>query len=206
MITGFEPFGGAERNPSMHIAEALDGAEIAGQPITSLTLPVVFGESLKRLDQAIRRLRPIGVIALGVATTRSVISIERIAINIDDARIADNAGQQPIDQAIIRHAPAAYFSQLPIKAIHQALQQAGIPSEISQSAGTYVCNHVFFGLMHRLRLQRRIPAGFLHIPPELDVDELHGLPLPRMIEAVRLAITTTLSYAEDIRLSAGRED
>lgn len=206
LLTGFEPFDHAERNPSWEIARVLDGERIAGHPVVSLQLPVVFGDSIKRLDKAIRRWRPVGVIALGVANSRSVISVERIAINVDDARIPDNLGQQPIDQAVIAHAPAAYFSRLPIKAIHHALQTAGIPSEISQSAGTYVCNHVFYGLLHRLRLHTRLPAGFIHVPPELSASAPQGLPLATMVAATRLAVATCLNQARDIRLAAGRED
>lgn len=206
LLTGFEPFDGAAHNPSWDIAQALEGEVVDRHPLVAVQLPVVFGQSMKQLDKAIRRLRPAGVIALGVANSRSAISIERVAINIDDARIADNAGQQPIDRPVLKHAPAAYFSRLPIKAIHHALQQAGIPSEISQTAGTYVCNHVFFGLMHRLRLQQRVPAGFIHVPPACSPDQIDGLPLARMIEAVRLSARTALRFSEDMEIGAGRED
>src|SRR5690606_37700984 len=122
--------------------------------VRSVLLPCVFGRALEVLDAAITRHRPSVVIALGLAGSRRDITVERVALNIDDARIPDNAGCRPIDQPVVAGAPCAYWSTLPIKAIVVALQEAGIAASVSQSAGTFVCNHVFYGLAHRLASRR----------------------------------------------------
>jgi pyroglutamyl-peptidase len=137
------------------------------------------------------------VLAIGQAGERSKLSLERIAINLDDARITDNAGAQPIDTIIIGNGAPAYFSSLPIKAMLAALHESGIPAEISQTAGTYVCNHVFYGLMHTIADRPDIRGGFLHIPylPEhaLQHSGAPSLPLAVAIEGVRLALRAALS-------------
>lgn len=163
LLTGFEPFGGDAFNPSWEIAARLAGWEVPPWPapvfgapapplavVRSVRLPCVFGEALAALDEALERHRPVAVIALGLAASRHDISVERVAINVDDARIPDNAGRRPIDTPVCAEGPAAYWSSLPIKAIVAALREAGIPATVSQSAGTFVCNHVFYGLAHRL--------------------------------------------------------
>src|SRR5690348_13958078 len=139
LLTGFDPFAGDAINPSWEIVRALDGETIAGHRVVAEKLPVVFGDALHALRATISRTEPALVICTGVATTRTRLSIERVAINVDDARIPDNAGSQPIDVPVAHGGPAAYFSTLPIKAMLRALEQAGIPAEISQTAGTYVC-------------------------------------------------------------------
>ena len=167
LVTGFEPFGGDAVNPSWEIAARLDGWMVRDSSGTDIArvravrLPCVFGESLEVLGQALARHRPVAGIGLGLAASRDDISVERVAINVDDARIPDNAGRQPIDLPVRTGAPAAYWSTLPIKAIVAALQAAGIPVSVSQSAGTFVCNHVFYGLAHRLarRQARQLAKG-----------------------------------------------
>ena len=205
LLTGFEPFAGAATNPSGQAVRALHGRRIAGHRIVARALPVEFGESLKRLRAAIREVRPGIVVCTGLASTRDAISLERVAINLDDARIPDNAGYQPIDSAIVAGGPAAYFSTLPIKAIHAAIGAAGIPAEVSQTAGTYVCNHVVYGLMHALRRRRGVRAGFVHVPPATDA-AAHGLPLDAIVEALGIAVRVALSTNEDARVSAGTVD
>jgi pyroglutamyl-peptidase len=141
---------------------------------------------------------------LGLAASRDEVSVERVAININDARIADNAGAQPIDEPVIAGAPAAYFSTLPIKAIVAALRDADLPATVSQTAGTYVCNHVLFALMHRLRRRPAVRAGFIHLPPLLPAGA--GLTLDRQVLAVRLALATALGQPHDLRESGGALD
>jgi pyroglutamyl-peptidase len=137
------------------------------------------------------------------------LSLERIAINVDDARIPDNAGQQPIDTPIVEGGPAAYFSTLPIKAMMVGLRDAGFPAEISQTAGTYVCNHIFYGLMHALRDKRNVRGGFIHIPYSPTQAAAHpgaaSLSTEVVTEAVRLAIRIALTTVTDSKLSAGAE-
>lgn len=138
LVTGFEPFGGDAVNPSAEIARALDGRVIAGRTVVGAVLPCVFRTSTRELARLLRRHRPAVVIATGLAGGRAEVTPERVAINVDDARIADNAGAQPIDVPVVRGGPAAYWSRLPIKAIVSALQQRGIPAAVSQTAGTFV--------------------------------------------------------------------
>lgn len=197
LLTGFEPFDGDAINPSWELARALDGETIAGHRIVAVQLPCVFGASLEVLHVTIARHDPALVLAVGQAGERSQLSLERVAINIDDARIPDNAGVQPLDVAIVPGAPAAYFSSLPIKTMLAALRQAGIPAEISQTAGTYVCNHVFYGLMHVLVQRPGVRGGFLHIPYIPEQAVLHpgapSLPLPVAVEGVRIALRAALA-------------
>lgn len=151
LITGFEPFGGESVNPSWEVVSGLDNAIIAGCRVVARQLPCVFGESLAVLNSAIDTLSPSLVLAVGQAGGRTDITVERVAINVDDARIADNRGQQPVDEPIVADGPAAWFSTLPIKAMVAAMRSAGIPASVSQTAGTFVCNHVMYGLLHKLR-------------------------------------------------------
>lgn len=205
LVAGFGPFGGVAVNPAQQVAEALDGAEIATLRVRSLVLPVEFGVAIERLGEALARHRPQLVIALGVAPSRRVISVERVAINVDDARIPDNGTRQPIDEPVVPGAPAAYFSTLPVKAIVDALQRAALPAEVSQSAGSFVCNHLFFGLMHALRRRRTARAGFIHLPPPA-VDEAEGVSLPQLERAVRLALEVSAGAGPDLRQVGGRID
>ena len=184
---------------------------MAGATVHSLILPCVFGQARTVLDEAIDRLRPRWVLALGQAGGRHDLSLERVAINVDDARIADNAGAQPVDTPVISGAPAAYFASLPIKAMVAALRAAGLPASVSQSAGTFVCNHVFFGLMHRLQAQPGARGGFMHLPllPEqaarAAVATTPSMALPMMIEGTRLALLTACTTGSDLRQSGGAE-
>ncbi|MBK6787132.1 MAG: pyroglutamyl-peptidase I [Betaproteobacteria bacterium] len=212
LLTGFEPFGGESVNPSWQVAQALHGETLAGARVQSLCLPCTFGDALDTLGAALAQQRPGIVLALGQAGGRSDFSVERIAINVDDARIPCNAGRRPIDEPVVPGAPAAYFATLPIKAIVAALRSAGLPASVSQSAGTYVCNHVFYGLMHALRRRRGVRAGFMHLPllPEqvaarATVPAPPSLPLATLVQGVRLALVTAVTTTADLRASGGAE-
>lgn len=207
LITGFEPFGGDSLNPSQEIARALHGAMIAGHRVTGALLPCVFGAALEELRLQLATVKPVLTICLGLAGGRKAITPERVAINVDDARIPDNAGAQPVDRPIVRGGPAAYWSTLPVKAIVAALQERGLPAEVSQSAGTFVCNHVFYGLMHALRRKRRMRGGFIHVPwlPEQARPGEASLPLVTMIEGIAIAAEVALSTREDRRIAGGKE-
>ena len=210
LVTGFEPFGGDRLNPSREVARELDGRRVAGHAITGRCLPCAFEAALPALQSLIDDLRPGLVIALGLAGSRSAVSIERVAINLIDARIADNAGAQPIDLPVIPGAPAAYFASLPVKAIHAGLREAGIPSEVSHSAGTFVCNQVFFALMHRLRAFPQAKGGFIHLPPLPEQAALHAAARPmalgEQVRAVMLAVTVALTRQADVVASSGTID
>ncbi len=209
LLTGFDAFGGEDVNPSWLVAQALHGQRIGAATVQAQRLPCAFGLALAVLDEALATHRPVLVLALGQATGCGDFSIERVAINVDDARIPDNAGAQPIDEPVVPGAPAAYFSTLPVKAMVQALLRAGLPASVSQSAGTYVCNHVFFGLMHALHRQRGRRAGFMHLPllPEQAARQAGqpSLPLATQVEGVRLALATALATAADLRIGGGAE-
>lgn len=163
LLTGFEPFAGETINPSLEVVKRLEEETWGNIEINLVQLPVVFGESVERVKAAIAEFEPDIVIAIGQAGGRSAISIERVAINIDDASITDNAGNQPIDQTIRSESPAAYFSTLPIKKMMKAGQDAGVPTIISNSAGTYVCNHLMYGILDILTGSNKL-GGFIHIP------------------------------------------
>jgi pyroglutamyl-peptidase len=207
LLTGFDPFGGETVNPSWEAVRRLDGQIVRRHRIVAVQLPTCFGQSLRTLRAALTRHTPSLVICVGQAGGRSRVSLERVAINIDDARIADNAGKQPVDRAVVRGAPAAYFSTLPIKAQLRALQNAGLPAEISQTAGTFVCNHVFYGLMHALRDSPRIRGGFVHIPllPEQAVAHAGApsLGLDIIVASLALIVDTALATRRDARIAAG---
>lgn len=209
LVTGFEPFDGDALNPSWLVAQALHGQRVRRVRVVAAQLPCTFAGALPELRAALRRERPQLVLALGQAG-RAAIGLERVAINVDDARIPDNAGAQPVDVAVRRGAPAAYFSGLPLKAMLRALQRAGIAAEVSNTAGTFVCNHVFFGLMHALRRRPGVRGGFVHVPllPEQAAarGRSDGMPLDVMIDGVRLALQVALQTRSDLRLAAGRLD
>ncbi|MEO5689379.1 MAG: pyroglutamyl-peptidase I [Burkholderiaceae bacterium] len=212
LLTGFEPFGGESVNPSWQIAQALDGWGCDGHRVHAVLLPCAFGDALARLDAALAELRPDLVMCLGQAGGRTEISIERAALNVDDARIPDNIGRQPIDIAVVPGGPAAYFSTLPIKALARDLRQAGIAAAVSNTAGTFVCNHVFYALMHRLA---SVPAlahargGFVHVPftpPQVaGRSGVPSMPLATQVEGIREALRSALRTRDDVRETAGRE-
>jgi pyroglutamyl-peptidase len=210
LLTGFEPFGDDRdtahpTNPSWLAAKALHGKRIKGHQIVAAELPCVFDVAITELTKLLRLHRPALVICVGQAGGRSAVSLERIAININDARIPDNDGNQPVDTPVQAEGPPAYFSTLPIKAMLLAMQQAGIPAEVSQTAGTFVCNHVFYGLMHALATRRGLRqtrGGFIHVP-FLPEQGSPSLPLDTLTAALRMAVATALSTTTDAALGAG---
>ena len=204
LVTGFDPFGGSAVNPSWDAVHALHGREIDGHRIVGGEIPTVFGASLLRLEALLEEHQPRLVVLTGQAGGRGAISLERVAINVNDARIPDNLGAKPIDVPILPDGPAAYFTTLPIKAMLQALLDAGVRAEVSQTAGTFVCNQTFYGLMHLLSRPKweGTRGGLIHVPwlPE------QGQPSMRLEELVRgleLAIACALRTHRDIRKEAG---
>lgn len=205
LLTGFDAFGGERLNPSWLAAQALHGHHVAGHRVVAAQLPTVFDESLHVLRGLLKQHRPALVICVGQAGGRSALSLERVAINVNDARIADNAAAQPVDTPVVPDGPAAYFTTLPIKAMLAALQQAGVAGEVSQTAGTFVCNHVFYGLMHLLATQRgfrRTRGGFIHVP-YLPEQGTPSMTLEDMVHGLRLALRCALTTQHDIVQGAG---
>jgi pyroglutamyl-peptidase len=198
LLTGFEPFGGESVNPSWEVARALDGECIAGARVVARQLPCCFGLAASEMRRLLGEQRPRWVLALGQAAGRADFSVERVAINVDDARIPDNAGAQPIDQPVVPGGPTGYLSTLPIKAIVAGLRAAGLPASVSQSAGTFVCNHVFYALMHALQGRPEARAGFMHLPLLPAQASRHPgmpcMPLPRMIDGVGQALCIAITH------------
>lgn len=218
LITGFEPFDQDPLNPSWEVARALQGWQPASPggacTVQAVQLPCVFGAAIEHLQQALAQWQPTLVICLGLASGRSEITPERIAINVDDARIPDNAGQQPVDVAVQPGGPAAYFSTLPIKAMVRDLRAKGIAAAVSNTAGTFVCNHVFYALMHQLALQAAAPpgavvarGGFIHVPALPELAALHpGMPsmaLDSQVRGIQIAVETALAVQADVREVGG---
>jgi len=210
LLTGFDPFDREALNPSWEAVRALDGWTCGRATVHARQMPCVFGDAIEALAGAMDELQPQLVLCIGQAGGRAEITPERVAINIDDGRIADNAGRQPIDTPVVRGAPTAYFSTLPIKAIVRDLRAAGVPASVSNTAGTFVCNHIFYGLMHRMATHP-VPGqrgGFIHIPylPE-QATRFPGLPsmsLATMVEALRIAVATALAVEKDIAETGGQ--
>lgn len=213
LVTGFEPFGGQSLNPSWEVARALHGLTIQGAQVTALQLPCVFSQALPTLQQALATHHlPDIVLALGQAEGRCDFSVERVAINVMDARIPDNAGAQPIDVPVIDGGPAAYFSTLPIKSMVAGLKAAGFPASVSQTAGTFVCNQVFYALQHMLAGQG-VHSGFVHLPllPEQAAHwkgpNLPSWPVSLQVAAAERALTLLVAHRRqgmsDLALSGG---
>ena len=211
LVTGFDPFDGEPINPAWEAVKRLDGKVIDGQhPVHALMIPTVRYEALSAIKRGIERFDPQLMIAVGQAGGRMAITPERVAINCDDFRIPDNKGNQPIDEMIVPDGPAAYFSTLPIKRIVMRLMAAGIPAQVSNSAGTFVCNHVFYGLMDFMKKEgkgRR--GGFIHVPylPK-QAARLKNEPrmsLEMIVEGLTLAIKASVEIGVDERMTDGVE-
>jgi pyroglutamyl-peptidase len=205
LLTGFDAFGGATLNPSWLAVQALHGRQILGHTVVAAQLPTVFDASLRELSTLLKKHQPALVVCVGQAGGRKAMSLERVAINVNDAPIADNAGAQPVDTAVKPGAPAAYFTSLPIKAMLAELQAQGVAAEVSQTAGTFVCNHVFYGLMHALATQRGLKhtrGGFIHVPwlPEQGTP---SMPLEDIVRGLRLAVRCAMRVEKDTALGAG---
>jgi len=205
LVTGFDPFGGATVNPSWTAVHLLHGRVIAGHEVVGAQLPTEFGRSLEVLRELMGLHRPRLVLCTGQAGGRSAISLERVAINVNDARIPDNRGLQPIDTPVVPGAPNAYFTTLPIKAMLAALLAAGIRAEVSQTAGTFVCNQVFYGLMHLLATEPAhagVRGGMVHVPwlPQQGQPSMGADHIARGLE---IALECALHTGADLRLAAG---
>jgi pyroglutamyl-peptidase len=212
LVTGFDPFGAESVNPSWLICERLP-KEIAGLRVETCRVPCEFHRAIDVAATTIDRLRPAFVVCLGQAGGRAHLSVERVAINVDDARIADNGGNRPIDERIAPKGPPAYFATLPIKAMVQAMRAAGVPAEVSNSAGTYVCNHLMYGVLHHIDsrgLGNEARAGFIHVPyceeQVLDKPAVPGMAIDTMVRGIETAIAAAGRHAVDVKVPGGALD
>lgn len=191
LLTGFDPFSGAKVNPSLEILKAISSRSIDGVELFTALLPTIYDQSVNKLQTHLVEISPDVVISLGQAEGRSAISLESVATNLNDAGIADNAGEQRIALPIISNGAATYSSTLPIKEIVDAIKSKGIPAEVSNSAGAFVCNHLFYSLQHQMA-GKNIKSGFIHVPllPEqlVDFPNQPTMPLEEMVEAIVAAI------------------
>lgn len=210
LVSGFEPFGGESVNPSWEICTHL-ARSIGGARIVTLRVPTAFALAVTAVTEAIVRHEPALVLLLGQAGGRATLSVERVAINVDDARIADNAGAQPIDEPIVRDGPPAYFATVPVKAMVAAMRAAGVPAEVSNSAGTFVCNHLLYGVLHFLATSGRgARAGFIHVPWLESQAVAHpgasSMALATMVRGVEAALAAALEHRADVKMAAGKLD
>lgn len=209
LITGFDPFGGEKINPAWEAVKALPD-NIDGIEVVKLQIPTVFKKSAKKLFENIDSVKPDVVICVGQAGGRYEFSVERVAINVDDGRIPDNDGYQPVDSPVFEDGENAYFSTLPIKAIVEEVKKVGIPSAVSNTAGTYVCNHIMYSLLYYLNKNNlNIKGGFNHVPfiPEQVIEKKNTpyMELTRITKALEISIKAIRDYEKDLVISGGKE-
>lgn len=186
LITGFEPFGGEEINPSWETVSRLPD-EIGGYTLTKLHVPVVFGEAAQVVLAAVEELMPDAILCVGQAGGRGSITPELVAINLRYAKIPDNKGQQPKDEPITKEGTQAYFSTLPVRQMAEAIAVAGVAAQVSYSAGAYVCNDLFYTLLHRYH-NTQTKVGFVHIPYATEQGKEPAMKMADMIKGITVAI------------------
>lgn len=207
LITGFDPFGGESVNPALEAVMALPD-QIGEAEVIKLEIPTVFGKSLTKIREAVELHNPDVVISVGQAGGRFGITPERVAINMDDARIKDNEGNEPIDIKVAADGPAAYFTNLPIKAMTQAMVKAGIPASVSNSAGTFVCNHVMYGVLHLIHTEYpNMRGGFIHVPyipaQVTSKPNMPSMSQSDITKGLALCIEAAATHMEDLHIAAG---
>jgi len=208
LVTGFDPFGGDKINPAYEAVKLLP-EKVEGAKIIKVELPTVFGKCADVLEKAIIKHKPDAVLCVGQAGGRSVISVEKVAINLAEARIPDNDKQQPSDQPTVKGGPAAYFSTLPVKAMVKNIKDNGIPSSISYTAGTFVCNDIMYRLLHMI--DKKYPdmrGGFIHVPFETAqvTDRPDGTPsmsAATIAKGLECAIQAICKNKQDIKAKGG---
>lgn len=212
LVTGFDPFGGEKINPALETIKRLPDA-VLGARIIKLEIPTVVGKSLAKIQEAVEKENPDVVLSIGQAGGRSEITVERVGINIDDCRIPDNEGNQPIDEPIVAGGPSAYFVTVPIKAIVEKIKTNKIPASISNTAGTFICNHVCYGVAHlaaaRTAAGKPMKSGFIHIPflPEQVIGKpalTPSMSLETIVSGITHALEAIVEHDSDIKVSGGK--
>ncbi|SUY45120.1 pyrrolidone-carboxylate peptidase [Clostridium putrefaciens] len=208
LVTGFDPFGGESINPALEavkkISDNIDGVEII-----KIEVPTVFKKSIDTLDKAMEAHNPDVVLCVGQAGGRFDITPEKVAINLDDARIKDNEGNNPIDEPIFKDGETAYFSSLPVKAIVKNIKEHNIPSSVSYSAGTFVCNHIMYGLLYLIdKKYKNVKGGFIHVPfipsQVLEKKNMPSMALEDITKGLEFALKAIIENKEDIKETGGK--
>lgn len=207
LITGFDPFGGESINPALEAVKLLPST-ISGAEVIKIEIPTVFRKALEHIEAAIEKHNPDIVISIGQAGGRFGITPERVAINIDDARIEDNEGNQPIDLPIYEDGQSAYFSSLPIKAMVKEMSENGIPGSVSNTAGTFVCNHVMYGILYLVdKKYPNIKGGFIHVPfiPNQVITKPNtpSMSLSDISKGLELCIKAAVENNNDVKIVGG---
>ena len=209
LVTAFDPFGGERINPALEAVKLMRD-QIEGAEIVKLEIPTVFHKSIEKLKAAILSENPDVVLSIGQAGGRFEVTPERVAINVDDARIPDNEGNQPLNQPIFENGEPAYFATLPVKAIVEAIQAEGLPASLSNSAGTFVCNHIMYGVLYHIsKMGKPIRAGFIHVPFTPEQVAKRPTPAPSLsavdiCRALEAAVAAIVRNESDIAAVGGK--
>ena len=208
LLTAFEPFGGDTVNPAQE-AVALVADTVAGAQIVKIDVPVVFGKAIETVRAAMEREQPDAVLCIGQAGGRIGLTPERVAINCDDGRIPDNEGNQPVDQPVMADGAPAYFATLPVKAMVNAIKAAGVPASLSNTAGTYVCNHLMYGVLYHIA--KSYPAmrgGFMHVPflheQVANRPNTPSLSKADIVVGIEAALKAIVEHEGDVRVAMGQ--
>ncbi len=208
LLTGFDPFGGDKVNPATEAVKRVSD-NVNGVEVVKIEVPTVFHKSIDVVAKTIEEVKPDAVLCIGQAGGRAELTPERVAINLDDARIADNEGNQPIDVKIFEDGEPAYFATLPIKAMVASMRNAGIPASVSNTAGTFVCNHLMYGVLYTLAKKNPgVRGGFMHVPfiPEQVINRANtpSMALADIVKGIEAAITAIAENDKDINTAEGR--
>ena len=208
LVTGFEPFGGDEINPSSLAVSRLQ-SKIGDTAVHTAVLPCSFAHSADVLRAAIEKVKPDFVLCVGLAGGRTELCLERVGINVQDARIPDNDAKQPIDVPVVKDGPAAHFATLPIKACVAEMRKAGLPAAVSNTAGTFVCNHILYALMDMaVKAKRPFRGGFLHVPnvPEMlpAGSTAPSVPIETIVKGIEIIVAVSAERTADIHTAEGR--
>lgn len=208
LVTGFDPFGGEPTNPAIESVKRIDD-KIDGAEIVKLEIPTVFHKAADVIEEKIKEVNPDVILSVGQAGGRYGITVERVAINEDDARIADNEGNQPIDVKIRKDGAPAYFATLPIKAMVEEIKKEHIPASVSNTAGTFVCNHIMYQDLYLAEKYGNIKAGFIHVPflteQVVDKPDTASMSLEDIVRGLNAAIRAIVKYAgkDDLNVTGG---
>lgn len=209
LLTAFDPFGGEKINPALEAVKLVKAEDLTAELI-KLEVPTVFHKSIKTVQEAMRKHKPDAVLCVGQAGGRFQLTPERVAINLDDARIPDNEGQQPVDEPIFADGADAYFASLPIKAMVESIKAEDLPAAVSNTAGTFVCNHLMYGVLYTIAKEfPQCRGGFIHVPfiPAQVVDKANTpcLSLNDIARGLTASLQAIIAHEHDVKISGGRE-